>query len=313
MKNQISIWPARHPKIFARGTAMIETALVLPVILFILAMLLYFGRGMVRVQRAQVMDRYESWRQVSPTRYVHPRQENDIGTDSGVNLGPSAAVEDANHTLNEAFFGGHAQAIDGYTGRAFPREAADQLINAAAGYSGDTGLLVQQVMEILPHGESAGFATSHTGAVRPWAQVQGPISHSHTRLSNDWCLVNGWRVLALDWNAVQSWGYNQMMPQYDSEPDPQRKIMLRLSNVALGRQRNIEAAGSGGGVLPRDAGYVLWQHKGAPVGHSYAVRNAFFQNFDSALAPMAEQNNPLASGMRNAYLAEPYYLGPTVE
>ena len=44
---------------------MTETVLVMPFLIVIFALLIYFGRGMVRVQHTQIMDRYEAWRQAS--------------------------------------------------------------------------------------------------------------------------------------------------------------------------------------------------------------------------------------------------------
>ena len=41
---------------------MMEMLLVLPFLLLILGMMFYMGRGMMRVQYAQVMSRHESWR-----------------------------------------------------------------------------------------------------------------------------------------------------------------------------------------------------------------------------------------------------------
>ena len=46
------------------GSAMTETVLSLPLILLILALLVFFGLNMQRLQRVAVVDRYEAWRQI---------------------------------------------------------------------------------------------------------------------------------------------------------------------------------------------------------------------------------------------------------
>ncbi len=83
------------------GAAATETVLVMPFLVVVLALLLFFGRGMVRVQRAAVMDRYEGWRQLS-ARPIDDPVPREIWVDN------TTRTDD----LNRMFFAGRASSID---------------------------------------------------------------------------------------------------------------------------------------------------------------------------------------------------------
>ena len=114
-ENQVklaSIVPNRKSKILP-AVAAIETVLVLPIILAFLIMLLYFGRGIVRLQQARVMDRYEAWRKAAHVNIVVAQAETDYYRDgpAGTRLGPAGLQSTDNTQLNQTFFGGHAASI----------------------------------------------------------------------------------------------------------------------------------------------------------------------------------------------------------
>lgn len=159
----------------SRGTAMTEMILVLPVLMLVLALVFYFGRAMVRVQRAVVMDRYETWRRVADAP------------------GPLAFDgDDQNRQLNTAFFAGNASSIHGSVSDHLSREPSEALYEASAKYSSDTSLLVEQSHDSFVNGMTVRFNTHHQETIPLWAALNRSINHSHTRIQNDWRFVNGW-------------------------------------------------------------------------------------------------------------------------
>ena len=114
----------------AKGTAMSEMVLVVPFLLVVVAYVFYFGRGMVRVQRAQVMDRYEVWRQVSRTP-GGPKYTEPTGRDNGPQL-------------NDTFFAGNAISVNdsGDTWQYFPDDAPLELVQQISAFSGDAAMLI---------------------------------------------------------------------------------------------------------------------------------------------------------------------------
>ena len=190
------------------GTAMGEMVLVLPLLFVILALLLYFGRGVVRVQHAQVMDRYEAWRQAAGA--------------------PGPAVGTGNDELNQLFFGSSAASIN-YDGSGwFPSQAADDLVDAAVDRQAPNEYRVSQLVRAAisqsDNGRTVGFATRHSNTVPLLGRFAGPIRHGHTRIGHDWAHVNGWSVTTQSggglsgtsqWNRAGPYGPNILAPVRD--------------------------------------------------------------------------------------------------
>ena len=160
------------------GTAMGEMMLVLPLLMVILALLVYFGRGVVRVQHAQVMDRYEAWRQAAGAP------------------GPGVQSASDNPQLNQLFFGANAAAIEHDGSGYFPNQATDQLIAAVAARNAPTEYqlpeLVTAIISQNPRGRTDTFTTRHDTGVPLWQRFSRPTRHRHTRIGHDWAHVNGW-------------------------------------------------------------------------------------------------------------------------
>jgi hypothetical protein len=158
---------------------MSEMVLVVPLLVVVLALLTYFGRGMVRVQHASVMDRYELWRQIGGA------------SDGGNPWGPHAANNDYEQ-LNQTFFGGNASTIAaGDNAPAFPDDAQQEMIERAGAYSPDGQNMLRRLFDNLPGGGSISLSTTHDNRVKLFEPFEGPINHAHTRIGNDWRFVNG--------------------------------------------------------------------------------------------------------------------------
>jgi hypothetical protein len=162
----------------ARGAVMTELVLVLPLILVLLSLLFYFGRGFVRMQHAGGMERYEAFRRAEhapgPRGFTTPRD---------------------NPQLDEVFFGGGASSISLRVDRAFPPEASDALITAASRYDENARRYGQELFAQLPAGVRVRFETEHAETNDFWRRFAGPIRHEYTRIGNDWRFVNGVRLV----------------------------------------------------------------------------------------------------------------------
>jgi hypothetical protein len=157
----------------AHGTAMMEMCLVLPLLFLIISFLFYFGRGLMRVQFAQVADRYVAWEQESG------RVPVVVGAS-----GPA---------LNDAFNDGAAASVaptlDADSG-AFPADATNTLTNDGSNFSNDAHDLIAQSITDFPKGVSASLQTTYTSSIRLWQALEKPILHGHIREGNDWKFVN---------------------------------------------------------------------------------------------------------------------------
>lgn len=195
-----------------------EMVLVLPLLFVILALLVFFGRGIVRVQHAQVMDRYEAWRQATGAP------------------GPAHGGTPSNEQMNQLFFGSNASSIE-YAGSGyFPSQATDQFLHAASEWDRpplpwsppyDAGEFLQTVEGMFRQaddGRTVAFKTRHTNRVPLWERFNGPIHHGHVRIGNDWAHVNGWSVTTdsgvgslelRQWNRVGPFGPNILGPIRD--------------------------------------------------------------------------------------------------
>ncbi len=159
---------------------MSEMVLVTPMLIVVLAYLTYFGQGMVRVQRAAVMDRYEVWREVA-----------SVMDDDGTAWGPHTQQNSASQ-LNATFFAGNADDIDIARRTTFPTDAPDELVRRTdMVYGGDAVTLLERIFDDLPRGREITFNTAHSNDVRLFTPFEGPIRHTHLRLGNDWRFVNG--------------------------------------------------------------------------------------------------------------------------
>ncbi len=156
------------------GTAMTEMVLVLPFLVFILLLVMYFGKGVVRLQHAQVMDRYEAWRLADGAP------------------GPAANVQGGSAMMNQSFFGGAAQSVSADYSSAFPTDAADEFELMASNVSTDAKNLVTEAFDDFPKGATATMTTTHNESVALWQKIDQPVKHRHVRIGNDWAYSNRW-------------------------------------------------------------------------------------------------------------------------
>jgi Flp pilus assembly protein TadG len=162
-----------------RGAIMMEMVLCLPLLLLLIVFLLYFGSGIMRVQHSQVADRYVAWQQAEGA--------------PGPTLDPNGVQ------MNQTFFFNNAQNVNSAADSAFPTDAGDDLTTAAGRYTADTQSLVAQALGDFPSGSRARFDTSYPNSVPVLQRFEGPITHQHIRIGNDWKFVNGWIEVKSEW------------------------------------------------------------------------------------------------------------------
>ncbi len=149
-----------------------EMVLVLPLIFVVLSLIFFLGRGVVRAQRAHVMDRYETWRDVAGA----PLPGRDTAIDSP--------------QLNQLFLGNKADQIIDRVSDRLPRDATNAWVQLVYEYDDDAGQLAERQAARADHGHTVTFTTTFTEANAFWERFQSPMEHGHTRIGNDWAHVN---------------------------------------------------------------------------------------------------------------------------
>jgi len=158
-----------------RGAAMIEALLVLPLIMFVLSLVVYFGFAMERMQRGMMIDRYESWRGAAKAP----------GPAVGVTAGAST------RPLRELFFAGDDPTLGFDPTDFFPAEPSNALAGEASDESTGAGDLADQYFQDFPRGRSMRFFVSSPTGSALWEQLlPGSIPHRHTVMDTDWRFMN---------------------------------------------------------------------------------------------------------------------------
>lgn len=175
---------------------MTEMLLVMPFVLVILSLLILFGRELVRVQRAQVLDRSTVWRSVG--------------------RGPGPGGTSAQ--MNDMFFGGNADDVGATAAGAFPSAGGAALMDAMAAADPRTVDLAARLLVDLPDGLRHRVSVEHGNDVPLWERLRGPIHHRHTRLEHEWRQANGWRhVEGRPWrDGARNWPLQHGDPAVDS-------------------------------------------------------------------------------------------------
>jgi hypothetical protein len=193
----------------SRGTAMTEMVLIIPFIAIILSLLLYLGVGINRLRGANIIDRYEAWRQVgkgpAPAASGAPvppqDKENSNDGEPGNNL-----------QLVGLFFG--KPRIDGseptfahaeYSSeRYYPEGALTGQVDLAYQASETTGNLAARHLQTIREmdqnsdsmmiGRKVKITTTFPANETIWSKFEGPYKHQHVRIGNTWRAANGWKI-----------------------------------------------------------------------------------------------------------------------
>jgi hypothetical protein len=272
-------WTSRHTSNGARrravGSAMTETVLVLPLVFVVLALLFFFGRGMTRVQRANVSDRYEAWRQAqyaSAPGVSFDKHNRNFGTGG---------------MLDDTFFGGNADALDvaeraGRVNVSEPLEILAEEITAIAGSGAPTGYepssaedYVRALHRRAPAWWRIDLSTQHRTDVPLYSRFADTVHHQHTVIDGDWAFVY--------------W----MEQEHRGEREPIHRVLV--DDVYLGTPSN-----------DADGLVDLYNYRPfAAVGLYYT----YYEDLDEPLEALEAQENSLAGSVRNIYMLVPDYIG----
>ena len=190
-----------------RGAVMTEFVLVLPLLVLIIALVMFFGQALARSQRNIVMARYDTWRAADGAP------------------GPSAGLPD-HALLNETFFNSAADSIDavyfddwfaGEPYRWWMEQIDLQMGQGDAFAMADSLLGLPQGGYRLPHGVRRGYATGFAGDSGLARRLATPVVAVHHRLAMDWRYTIDWRAGEPVWaaNVRRAFGENVMRAARD--------------------------------------------------------------------------------------------------
>lgn len=185
------------------GAAMTETVVSLPLILLLLAMMVYFGLNMQRWQRASMSSRYEAWRQM----------------DDGVHS--LTMLEDDAERIDELFLAGNAEevTVNVSFGRA---TAAEQMLkDEAARISPDALDWMETMLSLAPGTRGVGVTASYETPEGIMSRFAGPLRHHHVVLDGDWLyapqlyLRGSDRPRDMVWPVIHEVFYEDMAARFD--------------------------------------------------------------------------------------------------
>lgn len=171
---------ARHRH---RGTIMFEILLVLPFLILMFLLMIYFGHAITRMHASWTMDRYTAWQHVE--RAPAPGRHTGFRTDEVGYLFERPGRTDLRFSSHDRY-------------PMQPRE----LFEDAAGRMGgpSTFHLVQNAHDAFPHGYTARYAASYTHIYGFEQRLDDTdLRHEHTRIGNDWKFATGWSRSDGEW------------------------------------------------------------------------------------------------------------------
>ena len=295
--------PIRHlPDIRRRGTAMSEMVLVLPLLLVVFMLALYFGRGMVRVQHTRVIDRYEAWR--APVPASRRLFDGDPASPYDT-FGPHPhSPPDATHRmLNQAFLDELASQLSVDSDRLYGGWAVQRWIDAAADRSEDAGDLADEMAQQLGVGWRVKVSSEYDETVRMYERFNGPNQSSHALRADDWRFDHRWRDVT--GQSAQDFRHHSYLARW--VPDD--------SSWAPNWQ-----SWPSHGVPDTNWGAVWFVEGSTSIASLRPTVLTFFDQFTDQLEAVrqydeegfSETPNALAEHLQGLFLARPGYYGPAV-
>ena len=166
-----------------RGTALLETAMCIPLLASVIVLTMFLGWAMMNQQHVKASARYTAWRRVYGG---WPRAGTGDAQDPN-------AIDDPNHPgLNELFFRGEAISVhvDGGSG---PDDEFEQLIGAAFQRSSFAGEFADRlILHPLPdharfqHARRAWVSAEFRNDIEAFRRYRGAIHSHHIREGVEW-------------------------------------------------------------------------------------------------------------------------------
>lgn len=153
--------PTPHRRRRARGTALIELVMIVPLIALIIGLTFFFGRAMVNQQHVRAAARYAAWRDL----------HNRSAVADGESGAPNVVHVDYDH-LNQTFFDGEAS-DPGAGIRLHYLSGPSETLEDYAVYAGLNDATIGQLTEELalrtwPHGRGARVDAEFPSDVGLW-------------------------------------------------------------------------------------------------------------------------------------------------
>ena len=164
--------PPRLGRTAPRGAAMIEMVLALPLVFFILAVLMIFGRGYERVQQLLATGRYEADRLA-----LHASSPGGDGATS--------------RDLVAMFFPDPEVEVAMQVGGSVPTDAEDELLARVGFHRPEAVDYVTLALERLPDAVEVKATATWPAWMGLEGRLLGPTRLRHIRLANDWKHANG--------------------------------------------------------------------------------------------------------------------------
>ncbi len=299
---------AGHGLTRRRGTAMVEMVLVLPILLFFLSLLFFFGRGLARVVRLHVIDRYEASRVAAQTYVVDVQTEWQLlhGDWQHANeepFGPHAQNADTDQ-LNQTFLADRATDLDVDGGGVWGGGVERQAYLDAVEPMGDAGPFAERLLAYQPHSVSRQAASEYDESVPLWRRYAGRATHRHSLPYHDWALVNGFRVLTIRRSDILAWGYTNV--------DLVNGNALLLTNDTTARRRFLEVEQ----LVDRGDELEVWRRRWPHSANWAAQRDVYLADLDAELRALDPQPHSYwenyAGAILRFYTSFHGYGGPQV-
>lgn len=166
---------------------MMETVFVTPLLLLIAALLIFFGRSAMRMERAAMIDRFEVWRRVENSPGPH-------GDNSG------------NPLLNSAFLNNAARTVESVGFGDLPDEPGGAAFSAAvlahANFQPQTPALADQLVADTDGRRSGGYRVEFAPIAPASIPLDRPFTHRHARIGHNWRSANGWQLDGGTWKPA---------------------------------------------------------------------------------------------------------------
>jgi hypothetical protein len=191
-----------------RGSAMVETVLALPVVLFFLVVVIGFGIGLKRLSPLQNAARFDSWRATTP----------GAPSPSDAQLAAAFYPKDTPASLVRSNRDGSLSAT-----------VDDPVKNALFG---DAQTLATRLFDRFPRGSGSEFTVQHDSSLPILAQMgfTNPVKRHAYRLDGDWRFVDGITHLGQPW-ATYADGWHPTSDGPRIAPDIQELFLSPLDDA----------------------------------------------------------------------------------
>ena len=228
----------RYEKYKQRGSVMAEAVLVMPLLMVVFALVVFFGFGMMRYERDSMMDRYAVWRDVVD--------------------GPGASTSTE---LNKAFLNEHAEYIDIHRNPVFPsgeREHLQWVMEEQWEIPVWQNSFIADATDSFVTGKLYRFHTKHPSVFASLSEWRSVNHHGFVRIDHEWKFANGIRLDdEKGWmpQSSRSHHVDVLRDHFYEEVDYSLETLENAQNEDAARMRNMYR------FVPAYRGPVVWKEE----------------------------------------------------